>query len=226
MKRAFETVRKLVRNCSGAAMTELALSLPIVTTIGLWGTELANFALVNMKVHALAVHLADNASRVGDTSNLLNRKIYESDINDLLLGSSIQAGSSLKFYDRGRAIISSLETQETPSGSAPQQYIHWQRCKGVKNWSSHYGNEGANVTGMGPSGKQVTAPAGEAVIFVEVAYDYQPLISSRFIRSTTITSIASFSVRDKRDLTQIYQQSPSATVSACNVYNSFPAVTV
>lgn len=225
MQRWFQRMRKLVRNCSGAAMTEFALSLPLLTTLGLWGTELANFALVNLKVHELAIHLADNASRVGDTSSLLSRKIYESDINDLFLGSSIQASAALKFYDHGRAIISSLETQ--PSNPS-QQYIHWQRCKGTKTWTSHYGNSGSNVSGMGPAGNQVTAPAGEAVIFVEVAYDYQPLISSRFIGATTITSIASFSVRDKRDLTQIYQQNSSSPdpVSACNVYSSFPVVNV
>lgn len=225
MKQVIRNIRRLVRNCSGAAMTEFALSLPLVTTVGLWGTELANFALVNMKVHELAIHLADNASRVGDTSTLLNRKIYENDINDLLLGSSIQASTSLNFYDHGRAIISSLETQ--PANPA-QQYIHWQRCKGLKSWSSHYGTAGANVSGMGPAGKQVTAPAGEAVIFVEVAYDYQPLISSRFIGATTITSIASFSVRDKRDLAQIYQQDPvnPDPISTCSSYSSFPAVNV
>jgi Flp pilus assembly protein TadG len=225
MKRSIQTLRRLARDGSGAAMTEFALSLPLLTTLGLWGTELANFALVNMKVHELAIHLADNASRVGDTSTLLNRKIYESDINDLFLGSSIQASTSLKFYDHGRAIISSLETQ--PANSA-QQYIHWQRCKGLKSWSSHYGTSGANVSGMGPAGNQVTAPSGEAVIFVEVAYDYQPLISSRFIGATTITSIASYSVRDKRDLTQIYQLDPANPdpTSDCSTYSSFPVVNV
>ena len=106
MGRILETFRRIAADGSGAAMTEFALCLPVVTTLGLWGTELANFALVNMKVHELAIHLADNASRVGDTSTLLDRKIYESDINDLFLGSSIQASASLNFYSHGRAIAS------------------------------------------------------------------------------------------------------------------------
>lgn len=218
-------LRKLAGSRSGVAMTEFALSLPLLTVAVMWGVELGNFALVQLKVHELAVHLADNASRVGDTSNLLNRKIYESDINDLFLGSSIQASSSLNFYERGRAIVSSLETRPA---SPTQQYIHWQRCKGKKTWNSNYGNAGADVSGMGPSGQQVTAAEGEAVIFVEVAYDYQPIITNKFIGSTTITSIASFTVRDKRDLSQIFQRDASNpdTVSACNVNNGFPVINI
>ncbi|MGE3691814.1 MAG: TadE/TadG family type IV pilus assembly protein [Novosphingobium sp.] len=225
MRGTIRDMHRLLRDASGAAMTEFVLAMPLLMTAGLFGTELANFALVQMKVHETAIHLADNASRVGDTSNLQNRKIYEADINDLFLGSSIQASASLNFYEHGRAIVSSLETRPA---NPSQQYIHWQRCKGKKTWASTYGNEGTDVSGMGPTGEQVIAQSGEAVIFVEVVYDYQPLISSRFIGSTTIKSIASFTVRDKRDLSQIYQRNPSSpdAISACNVYSGFTTVTV
>jgi hypothetical protein len=79
---------------------------------------------------------------------------------------------------------------------------------------------------MGPAGEQVSAPAGGAVIFVEVAYDYQPLIGLTFAQNRKITSIASFMVRDSRDLSQIYQRDPlkPSTIAKCNVYDATPLV--
>jgi hypothetical protein len=212
--------RRLKRSRSGVAMTEFALSLPLLLTAGLWGLETANLAVTHMRVSQLAIHLADNASRVGDVSTLENRKIYESDINDLLLGASIQAGG-LEFFKHGRAVISSLEVvPETED----QQYIHWQRCLGRREFDSSYGPEGTGLAGdlpgMGPAGAQVTATEGMAVIFVEVQYEYQALVSEMFVRNRTVEAIASFVVRDDRDLTQIYQRNPAGPdpVARCTMY--------
>lgn len=219
--------RMLRRGCldtSGVALTEFALALPLLLAAGLWGTETANLAITHMRVNQLAIHIADNGARIGDTSTLENRKIYESDINDLLLGSNLQAGS-LDFYDHGRVIISSLETHPDNGN----QYIHWQRCKGLKNHSSSYGNAGdGSVTplgGIGPAGEQVTAPPDGAVIFVEVSYDYQPLVSEKFVPNETISAVAVFIVRDDRDLTQIYQRTPlnPDPVATCSVFTTYAA---
>ena len=107
--------RRLLRNRSGVAMTEFALGAPFLLMAGLWGTETANYALVNMKVGQLAVHVADNASRVGDTSTLQNRKVYEADILDVLIGAQIQGGPALDLYENGRVIISSLQVSVPPT---------------------------------------------------------------------------------------------------------------
>ena len=207
-------LRQLVRDRSGVAMTEFALSLPLLLTAGLWGAETANLTLVHMRVGQVAMHLADNASRIGDTSILNSRKIYERDINDLLLGAHLQA-KGLSFYDRGRAVVSSLEVKTSPAG---QQYIRWQRCKGLMNVGSAYGSENNHVTGMGPAGQQVTAPTGGAVIFVEVFYTYKPLVSSQFFGTPLIKTTASTMVRDNRDLSALYQKVPGAPdpVMRCN----------
>lgn len=207
----------LVRNRSGVAMIEFALGAPVVLVAGLWGTETANFALTSMRINQLAAQIADNASRVGDTSTLQNRKIYEGDINDVLYGAQLQSGK-LDLFQYGRVIISSLETR--PGNGV--QYIHWQRCRGAKQVNSSYGLEDQDVqNGMGPQGEQVTALPDDAVIFVEVQYTYQPLISNGFVGTDEITSIASFTVRDQRDLTQIYQKDPSEPdpVQSCSAYN-------
>jgi len=215
-------IRRLKRDVSGLALVEFALAMPVLLTAGLWGVETANFAVVNMRVSQLATHLADNASRIGDTSTLQNRKIYESDINDILRGAHIQGGR-LELFEHGRAIISSLEV--VPE-TADRQYIHWQRCAGKQAWTSSYGVQGdgldGSMAGMGPDDRQVMAFGGEAVIFVELVYQYQPLVSDVFIASDNIHSIASFTVRDSRDLAQIYQRDPSNpdTVADCATFDN------
>ncbi|WP_374529670.1 TadE/TadG family type IV pilus assembly protein [Novosphingobium sp.] len=215
------TMRRLLRHRSGVAMTEFALGAPFLLTAGLWGTEVANFALANMKIGQLAVHLADNASRIGDTSTLQNRKIYESDLNDVFFGAQIQGGAGIDLYRHGRVIISSLEVDPATG----RQYIHWQRCRGAKTVNSSYGLEGdglsSSIAGMGAAGEEVIAQPGDAVIFVEISYTYQPLVSSRFISNLEIHTIASFNVRDSRDLSQIYQRNPSSPddTQDCAVFN-------
>jgi hypothetical protein len=205
MSRRGTFLRRLTGARSGVAATELALTLPFLLGAALWAVELSNFALTHMHVSQLAVHLADNASRIGEKSLLEDRKIYERDINDLLEGASLQGGAQLGLFDNGRAILSSLEV--IPGSDDDEQYIHWQRCVGKKRWNSTYGDQGDRFAeGIGPPGEEVYAFPGEAVMFVEVAYDYQPLISERFVGNPTIRAIASFTVRTKRDLSRIYQR--------------------
>ena len=217
-------LRALWRDSSGVALTEFALSLPLLMTAGLWGIETANLAVTTLRVNQVAIQIADNASRIGDTSSLEDRRIYESDINDLLLGSNIQAGESIDLYHHGRVIVSSLEVVP---GTADQQYIHWQRCKGTKAHPSSYGKQGdgtsSTLPGMGPPGEEVMAQRGEAVIFVEVSYDYQPLVPGFFQTSRVISSTSAYTVRDSRDLTQIYQRDAGSPdpVSGCLTYTGF-----
>ena len=215
-------LRRLARARSGVAMTEFALSLPILLVAGLWGTETANLAITHMRVNQLAAHIADNGSRIGDTATLADRKIYESDINDLIYGAHMQAGRELDIFKHGRIVISSLQVDDDTGN----QYIDWQRCKGEKTFASTFGNEGdgkgAVINGMGPDGEEVAALPGDAVIFVEISYDYQPLVGMGFATNETIHTIASFTVRDDRDLSQIYQRDVGDPDSQadCAIYDS------
>ncbi|MCW1383488.1 hypothetical protein OLX02_11725 [Novosphingobium sp. KCTC 2891] len=222
---ARKLLARLRRATSGVAMVEFALSMPLLLTMGMWGTECAHLALVNMRMSQLAMQIADNGSRIGDQSVLADRKIYESDINDLLAGASVQAGK-LGLYDHGRVIVSSLEVVPGTTGT---QYIHWQRCRGVKKVTSAYGAEGkgtdGSLVGMGTKGEEAKASVDDAVIFVELSYDYQPLISNLFTgtkQTRVISTTAAFNVRDDRDLTQIYQRNTASPdkVSGCNTYTA------
>ncbi len=220
-------LRRLRRNASGVAMTEFALGAPFLLTAGLWGTEMANYALVNMKIGQIAVHIADNASRIGDTSTLQNRRIFEADINDVIYGAEMQAGPGINLYENGRVIISSLEVRPAGGGGAGQQYVHWQRCRGKKHSTSSYGNEGDTLAdGMGPAGLEVLAEPDDAVIFVQIAYTYQPLISAQFMGSLDMHSVAAFTVRDDRDLSQIYQRDPASPdpVQRCSAFTGTPMI--
>jgi len=201
--------RRLRRDTAGVAMTEFALTFPLILGLGLTGMEVSNRVLAQMQVTQLANLIADNASRIGDQSMLEDRRIYEADINDLFFGAHLQGGEDLGLYEHGRVILSSLEVVP---GTTDQQYINWQRCVGLKNHTSSYGVEGDGETaddfpGMGPAGEEVIAFDDEAVMFVEIVYDYQPIIGTPYgFGSGEIKAIASFTVRADRDLTRIYQR--------------------
>jgi hypothetical protein len=220
---AISTLKQLLAAPAGVAATEFAFVLPFLLGAGLMGVEVANRAIVQMQVSQLAARIADDASRVGDTSTLQDRKIYEQDITDLLRGADVQGGARLDLFEHGRVIISSLEVVP---GTDEQQYIHWQRCFGRKNHVSSYGVEGdgldEDLPGMGPPGGEVWAFKDEAVIFVEIAYDYQSLVGENFGFADEVTATASFTVRDDRDLTQIYQHDPENPDAAadCAAYSA------
>src|SRR3546814_1088407 len=71
--------------------------------------------------------------------------------------------------------------------------------------ASAYGVEGVGATGtdfkgMGPVGREVTAAAGTAIMFVEVTYEYQPLLFGAWLGPRTIRSTAAYNIREARDL--------------------------
>lgn len=223
----FRHLRRLCHDNRAVAMTEFALAAPIMLTAGLGGLEAANLAVTHMKVSQAAMQIADNASRIGDETALLNRPISETDIIDLLMGADLQMGGGLDLYQFGRVIVSSLETDpDDPSGE--QQWIHWQRCKGELRVNSSYGDEGdgkgdPSFVGMGPAGEEVLAMPGDAVMFVEVVYEYQPIVTDAWVGDRMIRTFSSFTVRDSRDLSQIYQEDPFNPVdpATCNKFDRF-----
>jgi Flp pilus assembly protein TadG len=219
---------------SGLASLELALSLPLILVAGGYGIELANYAIVNLRVSQVALNLADNASRVGMMDSLSIVQLRESDLNDVLDAARLQ-GDSIDLTTHGRIVMSSLENIQQTYDVAPVQRIHWQRCLGTKSgagYDSSYGTTtitdgitpvlaAAGTTmaaGMGDAGYKVNAPSGSGVVFVEINYDYQRLFGSMFMAPTKIQHIASLIVRDKRDFAQVYNPSPAATRMTCDKY--------
>lgn len=204
---------RLQADQSGLAMLEFAMSLPVLLGVGAYGLETANLALAHMRVSQLALTIADNASRAGETSDLAEKTIDETDINEIFLGASLQGREIL---ENGRVVLSSLE-RNTDGG----QWIHWQRCVGLKNHPSEYGEQdegktGTSFLGMGPDETRVSAPANGAVMFVELTYEFKPLISDHFLAPREIRHTAAFLVRERRDLSQLYNRGAATDIAECN----------
>ncbi len=188
---------RLRRDQSGVALLEFAFALPIALTLALGGAELANYVITKMRISQIALHLADNSARIGSGSQLQAKTIDELDINDLITGADLQSGE-LKLLTNGRVIISSIEPDPTYSGKS---MIRWQRCSGAKTgFSSTIGSAGTNnKDAFGPTNRQVGALSDGVTMFVEVRYQYKPLIQTSLSPSTEMTEIASMMVRDRRD---------------------------
>lgn len=211
-------VGKFHRDQSGLALLEFAFIMPIFLGISLTGAELINYVTTKMRVSQLALHLADDAARMGNGSQLSQKTITETDINDLFTGAQLQSGE-LDLRTNGRVILSDLEVDPNHAGKFK---IGWQRCYGLKtSHASTYGTyndpqTGSNLDGIGPAGRKVTTQPDNATMFVEVFYTYIPLVGRGTLApTTTFTESASMSVRDRRDLTQIQNTNPVATISSC-----------
>lgn len=204
LNRVSKPARKLRHDKSGVAMIELAICLPPLMYLGMYGLELMNLATANMQISQIALSLADNASRLGQTDNSgVTPTINETDIDSVMTG-AIKQGAPMDLVDRGKLILSSLEVDP----STGKQYIHWQRCRGALNRNSAYGNDTTNnglngtaITGMGSGAQEVSALPGSAVLFVEVYYNYEKLFGDFFLSGNrTVSQEAAYVIRDDRNL--------------------------
>ena len=188
---------RLRRDASGVALVEFAMAAPVLLFLTLGGLELVNYGLDQLKVNQIAMTVADNAGRV--TTGIDEANIYE-----VMAGANV-IGDSMDFEKHGRIVLSSLQDNEQ-KGSDHGQMINWQRCWGDLAVDPAYGTEGTGRTdsslpdGMGPDGNKIAAIDGTAVMFVEVSYDYQPLISDKILPvSGTIRRESAFNVRGRQD---------------------------
>ncbi|MEP5623239.1 MAG: TadE/TadG family type IV pilus assembly protein, partial [Hyphomicrobiales bacterium] len=129
--------KKLRSDASGISMVEFALVLPVILTLGLYGAEVARMANTKMKVSQIALSLADNASRLGQTDNSgVTPTITENDVEAILNG-ALRQGQSIGLEGNAKVILSSLEYEDPED----KQFISWQRCVGDVTWDSRYGND-------------------------------------------------------------------------------------
>ena len=197
--------RGLLRNNSGTSALEFALVLPVLLTLGLYGSEVANMTSANQAVSQLALSVADNASRLGQTDNSgVTPTITEADVDAVMFG-ALKQGASLDIATRGKIILTSLE-KDTATG---KQYIRWQRCRGSLAKNSLYGNQttlnglvGPVIAGVGTSTNKVTAKTRSAVMVAEVYYDYRGVTGTMFTSNFTMRREAAFIIRD--DLEAFY----------------------
>jgi hypothetical protein len=196
--------KKLRSDVSGISLVEFALILPVILTMGLYGTEIARMANTKMKVSQVALSLADNASRLGQTDNSgVTPTITHNDVEAVLNG-ALRQGRSIDLENNGRVILSSLEYDDPED----KQYIAWQRCVGELEYESRYGDDkdnnglgGDELVGMGEGSTKITAQSGTAVMFVEIQYAYESLWDNPFGSGDSIFyEEAAFLIRDDRNL--------------------------
>jgi hypothetical protein len=207
-------MRRLLHDIRGVALIEFAVSLPLLLMLLLGGVELTNQVVTRNRLSQIAMMVADNASRIGDDAILGPKPINEREINDLLLGAEIESGN-LKFAKNGRVILSSVERKNG------RQYIHWQRCFGSKADFQPAQREGETTPDQpfgGPTAgtTTLTAAEGDAIMLVEMAYDYQPIVPLPYALggAAEFRSKAAMNVRDKRDLSSV-KSYPGVTASTC-----------
>jgi hypothetical protein len=181
----------------GLAFVEFALAAPLLLFMIMGGLELVNYALAQLKVNQIAMSVADNAGRV-------MTGIDEANIQEVFAGADV-IGASMEFKRHGRIVLSSLQDNQQKAANHGQM-INWQRCWGDLHVAPAYGTQGTGRTddalesGMGPAGNRITSIPGTAVMFVEVSYEYQSLISSSILPiSGTIRRESAFNVRGRQN---------------------------
>jgi hypothetical protein len=195
--------RRLAADTSGVSLIEFAFISPVLLTLGMMGTEVAYMSTVNMQVSQIALSLADNASRLGQTDNSsVTPTVSEADIDSIMSG-AIRQGASIGLGAKGRIILSSLEYDDATG----KQFIHWQRCQGSYDRDSAYGDEGdrnglgsSQITGVGQSSAQIRAAPGSAVMVAEVYYEYDSLFAGLIATAPVFRQEAVFAIRDDRNL--------------------------
>lgn len=195
--------RRFLRETSGVSAVEFAIVLPLFMTLGMYGAEIAWMNAAAMEVSQVALALADNASRLGQTDNSgVTPTISTADVDSVLKG-ALEEGESIDLSSKGRIILSSLEVHPLTG----KQYVHWQQCKGQGTQQSSYGKPDLTgsalstiASGITVGGKKLLAPNGSAVMVAEVWYRYEGLFGTMFVKPITIREEAAIIVRDDRSV--------------------------
>ena len=185
---SFMKRRSLNRDDRGIAAVEFGLTAPVLLILTLGGLEFAHFVIAHHQVRQIAAMTADNASR-------LRTQMSEAYVNQLFVGVD-KAGAGLKFKERGRAILSSIQNNNAGTG----QWIRWQRCFGQLSRVSAFGptDTGRNDDTL-PTVDGLEAQAGSAIMMAEARYMYQPLFRNPFSTEQEISHRIAFIVRQRSD---------------------------
>lgn len=211
-----------LRKCdSGIALVEFAVSLPFFFGLAMYGTEIARMAIIRMQVSQLALTVADNASRLGQTDNRANQPTINETMIDSVMAGAMEQGKAIDLKAKGKVILSSLEVDPV-SGV---QYFHWQRCQGALSASSLYGDDRLRdgrlpawrISGVGPTNPQLTAPAGGAVMVAEVYYSFEGIFGRAFVSPQVFRQEAAFLVRDVRNIGAGVTVGTRASASQCPI---------
>lgn len=203
MNRATGLLHALLVQRDAVSTTEFALVVPLFMILGMYGAEIAWLNAASMEASQVALALADNASRLGQTDNSgITPTITTSDVQSVLTG-ALEEGENIALAENGRVILSSLEVHPVTG----RQYIHWQQCLGSGRHNSAYGRPDLTGTafaqiasGISLGGKTISSPNRSAVMVAEVWYEYHGLFGTMFVKPITIHEQAAVIARDDRNV--------------------------
>ena len=242
-------LRALATSVRAAAIAEFALVLPLLLLVGFGGIEMSRYVLINMRLSQIAETVADNAGRA--RSALDETDVNEIMIGAKLMGSGIQLGTKGRIILSDleqRTNTTGTGSQGTITPDNPngyRQWIRWQRCAGALNKPSSYGgpldangnavtnldsttnrDHGAvetksTIDGMGPTGAQIAASSGTAVMVVELFYTYRPLLPLYSWGATSLHVVQAFNIRQRTDFSVYNANHLSGTGrSDCSQFNA------
>lgn len=196
-------MRRLCVERAAVSTIEFALVVPLFMVLGMYGAEIAWLNAASMQASEVAISLADNASRLGQTDNSgVTPTISGNDVESVLKG-ALEEGADIGLKENGRVILSSLEVHPVTN----KQYVHWQQCMGSKDKASTHGKPdqtGSALAKIAPgislNGKTITAPNKGAVMVAEVWYEYKGLFGTMFVKPITIHEQAAIIARDDRNV--------------------------
>lgn len=203
MSHALRLLRSLIGRSDAVSTVEFALVVPLFMILGMYGAEIAWMNAAAMEASQVALALADNASRLGQTDNSgITPTITTSDVESVLNG-ALEEGSNIQLADNGRVMLSSLEVHPVTG----KQYVHWQQCMGAGKQTSSHGKPdltGSALSQIAPGitlgGRTITSPNKSAVMVAEVWYKYHGLFGTMFVKPITIHEQAAVIARDDRNV--------------------------
>jgi hypothetical protein len=241
-------LRALRRDQSGLALVEFAISLPVLLVLGLTGIEVANFAIANLRISEIAETTADNAARVRDSidetdvNELMtgaktvgtqikfadNGRVIVSDLEPRSDGTGQwirwQRCYGAKNYNSTYGVPKTAGNTTITNGTESALMADGKTANpNPSDQTKSVPTDGTKTTlaGMGAPANQVAAANGTALMFVEVFYEYQPIVANRLIGNQTLHYTAAYNVRQRTNqVMQNVSKLTNSQIMACNNFNS------
>lgn len=162
----------LLREQSGVAYLEFALTIPVLLSLLLGGVEMTRYILMTQKVEKIAITIPDVVSQ-GST-------ISTAELDNIILAAA-QIMQPYEFGARGYVIITSVKQTGNYSAANPPR-VNWQ-YRGGGSWlqNSRVGSPGTSAS----LPNNITLFDKENVIVTEVFYNFSPLLVGNGIVSNS-----------------------------------------